>query len=367
MKTVSVALKAHLAGNVTKRAVCLRLTRTDGTVFAATLHDRDILFEDVRYLTAAGGDSSNIEDSAALAVDNLTQRGILSSASITDADIRAGLFDYARIAVFVVNWSDTSMGAYHQRDGWLGQVTTDRLTFSAELRGMMQALQTQFGRLIVPTCNAILGDARCGVDLAGSSPNYTVTGTIDSVSADGITIFDAARTEAGPTGGVAITAITLANPGRVTLYEPLDIANGLAVVISGAPAAYDGTTIIRNRNIAGDEFDLGVDTTSYPAYVSGGLVTPLSDDTGYFGYGLFTPTSGLCSGIPREVKSYVPGQWTLALPMPYALAAGDTYTMVVGCSKTFSICGSRFNNQANFRGFPFVPGQDAIIQVGRQT
>ena len=117
MKTVSVALKAHLAGNLTTRAVCLRLTRVDGTVIAATLHDRDIEFDGVTYLTAAGGDTSNIEDSAALSVDNLSQRGTLTSAAITEADLRAGLYDYARVSVFVVNWADLTMGSYSQRDG----------------------------------------------------------------------------------------------------------------------------------------------------------------------------------------------------------------------------------------------------------
>lgn len=365
MKTVSAALKAHLAGSLTKRAVCLRLTRTDGTVIAATLHDRDIVFDGVTYLTAAGGDASSVEDSAALNVDNLSARGILSSLSITEADLNAGLYDYARISAFVVNWSDLSQGSYSQRDGWLGEVTLDRLTYTAQIRGMTQALQTAFGRLYNPTCDAILGDSRCTKDLT----DFTVTGTIEGVSADGITVYDSARAEPGPAGSVSISAITKANPGRVMLAADLGVANGLAITLSaiGGMTQLNGVTVVRNRNIAGTEFDLGLDTTDYPTYSGGGIATPAGSEAGWFDYGLFSATSGACAGRSMEVKSYVPGQWTLVLPMPYALAIGDTYTMVAGCNKVFSTCRAKFDNQKNFRGFPYVPGQDKIAQIGRQV
>jgi uncharacterized ferritin-like protein (DUF455 family) len=87
--------------------------------------------------------------------------------------------------------------------GWLGEVSLGRNAFSAELRGLTQAYSRTIGELVSPSCRAVLGDARCGVTMGP----YTVTGTIDSVHADGVTLYDAARTEAGPTGGLSMTII----------------------------------------------------------------------------------------------------------------------------------------------------------------
>jgi Phage conserved hypothetical protein BR0599 len=139
-----------------------------------------------------------------------------------------------------------------------------------------------------------------------------------------------------------------------TQYEAVTISQ-----IVG-PDILNTTTIVRNPS--GSSFELGIDTSDtsiYHPYVSGGLVTPLGN-TGYFDFGVFT-----AHGISMEVKSYVLGQWVLALPFPVALAPGDAYTMIAGCDKQFDTCRTRFNNVVNFGGYPYVPGIDQIIQIGR--
>jgi uncharacterized phage protein (TIGR02218 family) len=40
------------------------------------------------------------------------------------------------------------------------------------------------------------------------------------------------------------------------------------------------------------------------------------------------------------------------------VAAGDTVRLFAGCSKTATICRTKFNNFLNFRGFPHIPGED---------
>ncbi len=36
--------------------------------------------------------------------------------------------------------------------------------------------------------------------------------------------------------------------------------------------------------------------------------------------------------------------------------AGDKYSILAGCNKTFPTCKSKFNNTVNFRGEPYIPG-----------
>ncbi|EJN01419.1 DUF2163 domain-containing protein [Phyllobacterium sp. YR531] len=39
---------------------------------------------------------------------------------------------------------------------------------------------------------------------------------------------------------------------------------------------------------------------------------------------------------------------------------GDTFVLDAGCDKSFTQCKTKFGNAANFRGFPHLPGNDAI-------
>ncbi len=45
----------------------------------------------------------------------------------------------------------------------------------------------------------------------------------------------------------------------------------------------------------------------------------------------------------------------LAYPRVNAPATGDAFTVYQGCDHTMATCKAKFNNLANFRGFPFVP------------
>jgi len=90
-------------------------------------------------------------------------------------------------------------------------------------------------------------------------------------------------------------------------------------------------------------------------------------DDNYFAGGLLTWSTGLNATRRMEVKySTVGGQITLQLPMAAAVANGDTFSIVAGCSKSFATCRDRFNNAVNFRGFKDLPGLDKILRFGGQ-
>jgi uncharacterized phage protein (TIGR02218 family) len=49
---------------------------------------------------------------------------------------------------------------------------------------------------------------------------------------------------------------------------------------------------------------------------------------------------------------------TLWQRAPSAVEAGDGFTVTAGCDKTLATCKAKFDNVANFRGFPHMPGND---------
>jgi uncharacterized phage protein (TIGR02218 family) len=135
---------------------------------------------------------------------------------------------------------------------------------------MMQKLQQATGFLVLPGCNADLGDDRCAVDLGP----FTETAAVTTATSDRI-----------------FTASALA------------------------------------------------------AFAAN-----------WFAGGKVTWTSGLNDGLNMEVKTSSAGVIELVLPMPFAVALTDSFSVYAGCDKTLATCLSKFNNVVNFRGFPHLPG-----------
>lgn len=383
MIPISAALLAHLAQPAQTVATIWHVTLNDGTELGFTDHDRNIdgaSIPDVTatsggtipgggtvtYLAQSGYTRTDIATGSKLEVDNLEVDGVLVAPAITEADLHAGLWDFAQIVISIVNWADLTMGKMILRKGTIGEVTIERGAFKAELRGLTQAYTRIIGELTSAACRNNLFDSHCQVDPATFTVNDVIVTGADT---DDQTFFASSLSQPGPPDAIGILSVTKANPGRVTLASPLTLPVGSPITIGGCVGMTEinGTTIIRNPSADQTKFDLGVDTTSYGAYGGGGSVTQLGGGSGYFDFGLVTWVTGLNAGFSMEVRSYVPGQIVLQLPMPYAITIGDTFNIRAGCDKSQPTCFDRFNNVINFRGEPFLPGVDKLAQVGKQN
>lgn len=281
MKTLSVGLQTHLDSGATTLAWCWRVSRADGAVFGFTDHDRALLFDGTTFEPGSGFAAAELRYRADLSVDAQEAEGALTSDRITETDILDGRWDNAGVEVWRVNWSDVAQRVLARR-GNLGQVRRGRVAFRAELRSLAHLLDQQTGRVFQATCDAAVGDTRCGVNLA--SPAFSGNGAVLAVEGD--------RTI---------------------------VASGL----SGFPA-------------------------------------------GLFGLGLLEWTAGGNAGRWAEVARHevMAGSVRIILvdaPVR-AFAAGDVFLVRAGCDKRLVTCRDRFANVARFRGFPHIPGQDAVLR-----
>ena len=214
MKSLPTGMQAHLDDGTTTLVWCWRITRADGQVFGFTDHDKPLTFDGTTFDPESGLSASEIRANSDMSVDAQDAEGALTSDMITETDIIDGKWDAAQVEVWRVNWADTSQRAMLRR-GIIGQIRRGRVHFVAEMRSLAHALNQTVGRTFQATCDATLGDARCGVDL--EAPAYKGSGSVTAVTgthaftASGIGSFTADWFTFG-----TVSWLTGANAGRTS-------------------------------------------------------------------------------------------------------------------------------------------------------
>jgi uncharacterized phage protein (TIGR02218 family) len=130
----------------------------------------------------------------------------------------------------------------------------------------------------------------------------------------------------------------------------------------------------------GCDADLGdarctIDLTN-PLFVGSGTVASVIDARrftvsglgtfadAWFGGGKLAWTGGANAGLAMEIKRHAVTVTQVSIElwraMSEAVAIGDAFAITAGCDKQFTTCKAKFANSVNFRGFPYMPGNDAI-------
>ena len=281
MKNMNPDLQAHLDAGTTTLSWCWRIARADGVAFGFTDHDRTLNFDGIDFEPESGLTASEVRSGSDLSVDAQDAEGVLTSDRITETDILDGRWDNAEVEVWRVNWADTSQRVLMRR-GAIGQIRRGRLAFVAEVRSLAHVLGQTVGRTFQATCDAALGDARCGLDL--EAPAFKGNGTVLNL-----------------------------------LRDRVFTASGLGGIASG-----------------------------------------------WFTFGTIEWTSGTNAGrlaeiIAHDVTDGIAVLTLLEAPVR-SFAEADTFSVRAGCDKRIETCAAKFANIANFRGFPHIPGQDAVLR-----
>lgn len=246
-----------------------------------TDHDAVLTFDGTSFEPMSGFAASEVRAGSDLSVDAQDAEGVLTSDRITETDILDGRWDGAQVELWRVNWADPSQRVL-MRLGAVGQIRRGRMAFVAEVRSLAHVLNQTVGRAYQASCDAALGDGRCGVNL--EAPAFKGIGAV------------------------------------------LALINDRAFLASGLGAFA----------------------------------------TGWFASGTVEWTSGGSAGRQAEVMMHEvagTGVTITLLEAPVrAVAIGDAFIIRAGCDKRLETCRDRFANAVNFRGFPNIPGQDAVLR-----
>ncbi|GAB1716617.1 MAG: Phage conserved hypothetical protein BR0599 [Nitrobacter sp.] len=183
MRSIPSALQAKLDSGATTLARCWIVTRRDGVVLGFTDHDCDLSVGGVACRAATGFTASEATSRFDLSVDGSEISGAFSDDALTEADLAAGRYDAAEIATWLVDWSDVALKVLIAR-GTLGEVRREGQAFTAELRGLADALAQDSGRLFTARCGVDLGDGKCRVNLADAA--YHGSGAVTAMEGTSI-------------------------------------------------------------------------------------------------------------------------------------------------------------------------------------
>ncbi len=156
--------------------------------------------------------------------------GALTSDAITEADIRAGKYDFAEILIFEVDYTDQAGSKNILRRGFLGNLTRGDASFKAEIRGLGKLTERKIGSLYSDTCRAKFCDSKCGLAAA----KYTFRGTVVSASS-------------GKTCTVNIgsnQAATLFRKGQITFTSGLNAGTTMDISTHTKSGTYDVLTLL---------------------------------------------------------------------------------------------------------------------------
>ena len=181
MRTLDIGLAAHVAQSETTLATCWKLVSGDGVVLGFTDHDRVLSFGGVDFAPAHGLDGGEVPARLGAQVETSEVLGVLSADDITEDDILLGRYDGAAVETWRVNWADVSQRVRLRRDT-IGEIIREDGVFRAELRSPQQGLNATRGRIYQGLCDAAVGDARCGVDLA--APAFRGFATVIGIEDD---------------------------------------------------------------------------------------------------------------------------------------------------------------------------------------
>lgn len=165
MRTVSEEMAVRIESGAATVCHAWVLRRPDGVELGFTDHDRDLTVEGVICRAATGWTAGAADSAVGLTAGTAVVAGGLDDTTISEADIDAGLYDGASVALWRVDWDRPDLKV-RMWTAALARIRRAGEGFTAELEGPLARLERVVGRTYGRDCDAILGDGRCGVAVA---------------------------------------------------------------------------------------------------------------------------------------------------------------------------------------------------------
>ena len=195
-------LQSLLDGQTLRLTRIYRVTRRDGTVLRLTDHDQEIVCRegfldgsadpfsgDYTYTPSTGVFGTAIRQEAALKATSMELEALIDSSLITDADLRAGLYQNAVVDIAYCDWKYPWMGFFRHNEYRLTDFVYDEERWTATVVNKASELQRKLGKRWSRTCWHTFMDEGCGIAQTPGTTTFPAQIVTDVSVADPRTVF----------------------------------------------------------------------------------------------------------------------------------------------------------------------------------
>lgn len=192
-RTIDIRHQQFFDERVNHLVTCYRLTLKNGTIYRFTDHDRKINIRVgnektwTTFVPSGGFDSSAVEWKTQLEKSNTEFAGAISSDYVTDDDLRAGLYDGAKVERFKCDRRFPFGGVVFSDVFFIEEVTHTGEVWTASVSGLGVFLDQTRGTPIERQCRYRLGQgfgdstvSGCKVDLDSYTEHDEAVTAVDS-------------------------------------------------------------------------------------------------------------------------------------------------------------------------------------------
>lgn len=167
MREVPAALADRIEGGAASLCHAWIVTLADGARLGFTDHDGSLEVDGTVCRPGAGWTCGAADAAVGLEPGAMAAGAVLDAPDLTAEAIAEGRWDGAEVALWRVDWTAPALRVPLWR-GRIQRLVRDGERLIAEIEGPMAWLKRVAGRTYTRTCDASLGDGRCGVDLAAA-------------------------------------------------------------------------------------------------------------------------------------------------------------------------------------------------------
>lgn len=183
VKILDPAFKAAFNTDRSTFCWCWLITRVDGLMLGFTSLDVPFTIDGVTYQPYTGFDAGAAQQSGDLnRTDSQQLIGILDRSGISKADLISGIYDYAYVRRFLVDYSNlpSSLSQSPPKHlelpaGYLAESKRNNLGYEIKVKDELSKLDNQVGTVTSKTCRANLGDDLCRKNLTNFTHNLTIS------------------------------------------------------------------------------------------------------------------------------------------------------------------------------------------------
>ena len=300
-RNIPAGLASHIELGATSLCELIVITPVVGAPLAFTNHTQNLTVGGVLHLSRPGMRVSLVKSNLRMEIDTSEGAGFFATGVITLADVLRGKFNDALFQRAFANYDAPGDGGYVFQSGYVGRVLVQDNVFNAELRSLLAALSQPVGRILSKRCDVRrLGDSRCKFDMG-----------------------------------------SVQQPGGAPFRQSLTVADVITQIEIRVDSGY---TLGDNGGGIDDWFRSGIIHWNTGA------------NAGYESEIAWSDIEGIPTGLLYLGLLNAPGQ---------DIAIGDTFYAEAGCDRSTGHCQLKFRNAAqpngnllNFRGFPYLIGDD---------